>query len=43
MPKDVRNIFKQIFMKEGKMDEQSADNYFQNLQKRNKYQEEVWS
>jgi sulfite reductase alpha subunit-like flavoprotein len=43
MPADVAYAFKQIFMKEGGLDAEEAEYYFNQLNKSGQYQEECWS
>jgi sulfite reductase (NADPH) flavoprotein alpha-component len=43
MPKDVRECFKEIFIEHGHLSIQDAEKLLEELRKRNRYQEEVWS
>ncbi|KAI7901704.1 uncharacterized protein BX663DRAFT_513736 [Cokeromyces recurvatus] len=43
MPADVAYAFKQIFMKEGKLNAEEAENYFSDMIKSGQYQEECWN
>ncbi|KAI8977874.1 hypothetical protein BDB01DRAFT_726943 [Pilobolus umbonatus] len=43
MPEEVAYAFKQIFMKEGKLSAQEAEEYFDGMIKSRQYQEECWA
>lgn len=43
MPGEVAYAFKQIFMKEGGLDAEEAENYFSDMIKSGQYQEECWN
>lgn len=43
MPGEVAFAFKQVFMKEGGLDAEEAENYFNNMNRTGQYQEECWS
>jgi sulfite reductase alpha subunit-like flavoprotein len=43
MPGEVAYAFKQIFMKEGKLTVEEAENYFFDMNKTGQYQEECWN
>ncbi|CAG8713465.1 14119_t:CDS:10, partial [Acaulospora morrowiae] len=42
MPTDVMNAFKSIFISEGGMTNEGADNYISSLERTGRYQQEVW-
>ena len=43
MPEQVAFALKQIFMQQGGLDAEQAENYFSAMNKTGQYQEECWS
>ncbi|KAI8380771.1 hypothetical protein BD560DRAFT_365320 [Blakeslea trispora] len=43
MPEDVAYAFKQVFMQQGGLDAEEAENYYRDMVKTGQYQEECWN
>lgn len=43
MPSDVSDVFKEIFMSEGKLTEDQAEEYLKKLIRTKRYQRETWA